>query len=87
MPENWQQSEICIAINDKSQGSIANHLSCDGLLYYKYIIQFAGERDFNIGEHLTKLQAKWLIVSHTPFALDFCPQRCTARQISKITCV
>jgi len=45
-------------INDKSQGSIAKHLSCDRLLYYKYIIQFSGERIFKIGEHLAKLQAK-----------------------------
>jgi len=31
--------------------------SCD------VIIQFAGERIVKIGEHLAKLQAKWLIVS------------------------
>jgi len=65
-----------IAINDK-QRSIAKHFSYDGLLYYKYIVQFAGERIFKIGEHLAKLQAEWLIVSYTPFALDVCPQRCT----------
>ena len=53
----------CIAINDKSQGSIAKHLSYDRLLYYKYITQFAGERIFKIGEHLVQLQAKWFIVS------------------------
>jgi len=47
---------------------MAKHLSYDGLLHYKYIIQFAGARIFSIGEHLAKLQAKWLI--HTPFALD-----------------
>jgi len=34
-----------------------------------------------------KLQAKWLIVSYAPFALDFCPQRCRTRWISKITCL
>jgi len=46
MSKNWRQSEICILILDKSQGNrpIAKHLSCDGLLHYKYIIQFAGER-------------------------------------------
>jgi len=43
MSENWQQSEICIAINDKSQDSTAKHLSCNGLLHYKFITQFAGE--------------------------------------------
>ena len=40
MSENWQQSEVCIAINDKSQDSTTKHLSCDGLLHYKFIIQF-----------------------------------------------
>jgi len=80
MSENWRQSETCIAINDKSQGSIAKHLSYGGF-------QFAGERIFKIGEHLAKFQAKWLIVSYTPFALDVCPHRCRTRQISKITCV
>jgi len=76
-----------IAINDKSQRSIAEHLSYDGLLYYKYIVQFAGDRIFKIGEHLAKLQAEWLIVSYTPFALVVCPQRCRSHQISKMTCV
>jgi len=87
MSENWRQSEIRIVINDKSQGSIAKHLTCDGLLHYIYINESAGERIFKIGKHLAKLQAKWLIVSYTPFALDVCPQRCRTHQISKITCV
>jgi len=43
MTENWQQSEICIVINDKSQHSTAKHLRCDELLDYKFSIQFAGE--------------------------------------------
>jgi len=81
---------VCVindnVINDKSQGSIAKHFSCDELLHYKYIIQFAGVRNFNIGEHLAKLQAKWLIVSHIPFVLDIHPQRCRTRQVSEITC-
>ena len=64
MSENWCQSEIRIVINDKSQGSIAKHLSCDGLLHYIYISESAGERIFKIGKHLAKLQAKWLIVIH-----------------------
>jgi len=46
MPVNWRQSEQCIAINDKSQGSIAKHLSWDELLHYKFITQFARERIF-----------------------------------------
>ena len=40
-------------------------------LHYTFIVQSAGERIFKIGEHLAKLQAKWLIVSSAPFALDF----------------
>jgi len=35
-------------INDKSQGSTAKHLSCDELLHYRFIIQFAGEIFLNI---------------------------------------
>ena len=82
--EKWHHSEIRIAINDESQGSIAKNLSFDGLglLYYTFIIHSAGERIFNIGEHLAKLRAKSLTVSYTPFALHFCAQRCRPRQIS-----
>ena len=39
-------SEICVVINDKLQDSTAKHLSCDGLLHYKFFTQFAGERIF-----------------------------------------
>jgi len=59
MSENWQQSEICIVINDKSQHSTAKHLSYDGLLQYKFVNHCVGERIFKIREHLAKLQAKW----------------------------
>jgi len=69
MSENWQQSEICIVIDDKSQESTAKHLSYDGLLHYKFVNHCAGERIFKICEHLAKLQAKWLIMSYAPFAL------------------
>jgi len=48
--EKWHHSEIRIAINDESQGSIANNLRCDELLYYTFIIRSAGERIFKIGE-------------------------------------
>jgi len=70
MSENWQQSEICIVINDKSQDSIAKHLSYDRLLHYTFVNHCAGVRIFKIREHLAKLQAKWLIVSYAPFALQ-----------------
>jgi len=66
---NWQQSEICIVINSKSQDSTGKHLSYDGLLHYKFIIHCAGERIFKIGGHLANLQAKWLLVSYVSFAL------------------
>ena len=78
--DKWHPSDIRIAINAKSQGSIATNLMYDELLYIYH--SHAGERIFNIGEHLAKLQAKWLTVSYTPFALHFCPQRCRSRQIS-----
>jgi len=58
MSEKWRQSEICVVISDKSQGSIAKYLKNDELLYYTFITQSACERTFKIGEHLTKLQAK-----------------------------
>jgi len=64
MSENWRQSETRILINDKSQGSTAKHLSCDGSLHYIYIFESAGERIFKICKHLAKSQAKWLC--HTP---------------------
>ena len=87
--EKWHHSEIRIAINDESQGSIAKNLRCDALFYYTFIIHSAGERIFKIGEHLAKLWAKSLTrpISYTPYALHFCPQRCRSRQISRITCV
>jgi len=80
--EKWHHSEIRIAINDESQGSIAKDLSCDELFYYTFIIHSAGERNFKIGEHVAKLRAKLLTMSYTPYALHFCPQRCRSRQIS-----
>ena len=52
MSENWRQSETHILINDKSQGSTAKHLSCDGSLHYIYIFESAAERIFKIGKHL-----------------------------------
>jgi len=46
MSENWQQSEICIVINDKSQNSTAKHLTYDGLLHYKFVSHRAGKNFF-----------------------------------------
>jgi len=80
--QKWDHSEIRIAINDESQGSVAKNVRFDALLYYTFITQSPGEIIFKIGEYLAKLQAKWLTVSYTPFALHFCPQRCRSRQIS-----
>ena len=45
-------------INDNSHGSRVNHLSCDRLLFYEFITQFAGERIFNIDHKSAKLQEK-----------------------------
>jgi len=68
MSENWRQSEICIVINDECQDSIAKHLSCDGLLHYKYIIQFVRERIFKIDKHLAHFQENGRLC-HTPHSL------------------
>jgi len=67
--KKWHHSEIHIAINDESQGSIAKNLKCDELLYYTFIVHSAGERILKIVEHLAKLQAKWLTVSPCTFVL------------------
>ena len=53
--KKWH-SEIRIAINDESQGSMTKNLKCNELLYYTFIIHSAGERIFKIGEHLAKLR-------------------------------
>jgi len=58
MSENWQQSETCIVINDKSQDSTAKHLNYYGLLHYKFVSHCVGKRIFKIRDHLAKLQAK-----------------------------
>jgi len=62
MPLFW--NSLHIAINDESQVSIAKNFKCDELLYYTFITHSAGEKISKIGEHLTKLQAKWLTVIH-----------------------
>ena len=70
--EKWHHSEICIAINDKTQGSIAKNLRCDELLYYTFDNHSAGERIFKIGEHLVKLWPRvWCLV--------FFDSRCSRR--------
>ena len=49
-----------VVFTDKSQGSVAIHLKCNGLFRCHFNVE--------IGECLLKLQAKRLIVSHTLFA-------------------
>ena len=39
--EKWHHSQIRIAINDESQGSMAKNLRCDELRYYTFIIHSA----------------------------------------------
>ena len=46
--QKWHHSEIRIAINDKSQDSIAKNLRRDELFYYTFIIHSAGERIFRL---------------------------------------
>ena len=56
--EKRHHSDIRIAINDESQGSITKNLRFGELLYYTFIIHSAGERIFKIDEHLAKLWVK-----------------------------
>jgi len=44
--KKWRQSEIRIVINDKSQGSIAEHLSKGDLLSCTFITQSTDVRIF-----------------------------------------
>jgi len=80
--EKWHHSEIRIAINDESQGSLAKNLRCDELLYYTFIIHSAGERIFKIGEHFGEVTGKIIDCVIYPIRLALCPQRCRSRQIS-----
>jgi len=85
MSQNWRQSEICIVINSKSLDSQPGIYVMMGYFITNLSINLLVKGVFKIDEHLTKLQAKWLVVSNTPFA---CPQICKLdHQISKITCV
>ena len=70
--EKWHHSEIRIAINDESQGTIPKNMRCDELLYYTCITHSAGQKIFKIGEQLPKLRAKSLTMSytHTPCTLS-----------------
>jgi len=78
----WHQSEIRIAINDESQGSIATNLRCDELLYYTFITHFAGERIFNIGEHLAEVTGKMIDCVIHPICLAILFSKCRSRHIS-----
>ena len=64
--EKRHHSEIRIATNDESQGSIARNLTCDELLYYTFIIHSAGERIFNTGGKVTDKMVDCVIHPHLP---------------------
>ena len=53
--EKWHYSEIRIAVNDESQGSMAKNLRCDELLYYTFITHCASERIFKIGKVMGRI--------------------------------
>jgi len=46
MQKNGIILKYVLQLNDESQGSTAKNLRCDELLYYTFIIHFAGERIF-----------------------------------------
>jgi len=86
MSENWRQSEMCIVVNDKWQGSIAKHLSYDGLLV-KYATQCAGERIFFLNWWtFGKVTDKMVDCFMRSIRLALFPQICRTRHISRITC-
>jgi len=63
MSEKWHHSEIHIAINDESEGSIAKNLRCDELLYYTFISNSAGERIFTTRCYASAVLAMALCLS------------------------
>jgi len=81
------QFEICIVISDKSQGSTAKHLSCDGLLITNLSFSLPVKEFLKSVNIRHSYRQNGLMVSYAPFASDFCPQRCRIRQISEITSV
>jgi len=58
MSENWRQSEICIAINDKSQDSTAKHLSLDGFLHCRLSLNLLVKEFLKLVNILAKSRAK-----------------------------
>jgi len=52
--QKWHQSDICIGIIDKPQGSTAKHLRCDELLYYTLSFNLLVKKISKIGENLLK---------------------------------
>jgi len=50
---------------------VVRYSTANVLEIYDFIVQLAGERIHKAGEHLAKLQAKWLIITQDLFALHF----------------
>jgi len=66
--EIWQQCEIFILINDKSQSSTVWYLTCDELRHYNFIIEIAGKRIFLIVNIWGEVTRTWLThVLHSPY--------------------
>ena len=57
---------VLFVINDKSQDSTAKLLSYDGLLHYKFIVQFAGERICKNYGHVDFTASNSITVPLTP---------------------
>jgi len=58
-------------INEKSQGSIAKHLSWDGLLCYKFITKFANNRLFLNWRTFGQVTGKMVDCVISPIRLTF----------------
>jgi len=67
MSEKWRQSEICIVTNDESPGSVAKRLSWDGLLHYKFIVQFAEGKELLKSANIRRSYRQSGRLCHTPY--------------------
>ena len=65
--EKWHHSEIRIAINDESQGSVATRLECGGVFVHDFVTNFllslTVKEFLIIGQYLVKLWPRvWCVV-------------------------
>jgi len=88
--ENWHQSEICIVINDKLQGTTAKHFSYEWWVTSVWINHSVCWLIFfkSVNIRWSYRQNDWLChTPHVPHSFVLKDADCRTRQISEITCV